>query len=241
VTELRLERRREYLQALERFRTGVDSSKAPPSDPVFEQAYRLMTSREARAAFDLSQEPEATRDQYGARSVGQSCLLARRLVERGVPFVTVNNTGWDTHESLYTRLKEGYTGAANPVGLIPSLDLAFSALVSDLRERDRLDETLLVVMGEFGRTPKLNTAGGRDHWPRVFSVVLAGAGIPGGQVVGESDSMGESPKDRPVTPADLAATIYTLLGIDPGATLYTPDRRPVRLVQNGEPIRELVG
>jgi hypothetical protein len=241
VTDVRLARRREYLQALARFGNAVERAKTPPSDPVFEQAYRLMMSSEARAAFDLSQETTATRERYGPKTIGQSCLLARRLIERGVPFVTVNNPGWDTHENLYTRLKEGYTGAVHPVGLIPSLDLAFSALVDDLRERGLLDETLVIAMGEFGRTPKLNTAGGRDHWPRVFSVMLAGAGIPGGQVVGESDSMGESPKERPVTPSDLAATIYTLLGIDPASTLYTPDGRPVRIVQDGEPIRELVG
>src|SRR5690606_30943728 len=123
------------------------------------------------------------------------------------PFVTVNNRGWDTHADLYTRLKEGYTGAKQPVGLIPSLDLALSALVSDLAERGLLEETLVVVMGEFGRTPKLNTAGGRDHWPRVFSVALAGGGVQGGQVIGASDATGESPADRPITPSDLAATI----------------------------------
>lgn len=241
VTNLRIERRRAYLQALERFGTAVQRAKEPPKDPVFEQAYRLMISSQARAAFDLAREQAKTRDRYGRRSIGQSCLLARRLVERGVPFVTVNNTGWDTHDNMFTRLKEGYTGAVQPVGLIPSLDLAFSALVTDLRERGLLDETLIVVMGEFGRTPKLNTAGGRDHWPRVFSVMFAGAGVPGGQVVGESDSMGESPKDHPVTPSDLASTIYTLLGIDPMATLHTPDGRPVRISQEGEPIREIVG
>jgi hypothetical protein len=241
VTEARLARRRAYLQKLEQFRDTVQRASDPPADPVFEQAYRLMTSEAARAAFDLSQESDKTRDRYGRKSIGQSCLLARRLVERGVPFVTVNNPGWDTHGELVTRLKDGYTGAAHPVGLLPSLDLAFSSLVTDLSARGLLDETLVVVMGEFGRTPKLNTAGGRDHWPRVFSVAVAGAGIPGGQVVGESDEMGESPKDRPVTPSDLAATMFTLLGVDPSTLLHTPDGRPVKVNQDGQPIRELLG
>ena len=161
-------------------------------------------------------------------------------IERGVPFVTVNNTGWDTHNDLVTRLRDGYTGARQPVGLFPSFDLAFSALIEDLHDRRLLAETLVVVMGEFGRTPKLNAAGGRDHWPRVFSVVMAGGGIPGGQVVGASDSRGESPLDRPITPADLAVTIFTLLGIDPGTALVTPDGRPVKINDVGQPIRELI-
>jgi uncharacterized protein (DUF1501 family) len=162
------------------------------------------------------------------------------LVEAGVSFVTVNNIGWDTHEGLVMRLKEGYAGAKIGVGLIPLFDTAFAALVSDLGERGLLDDTLVVVMGEFGRTPKLNTRGGRDHWPRVFSVVMAGGGIKGGQVLGASDAVGESPKDRPVTPADLANTMYTLLGIDPAKEIFTSDGRPVQVNQGGQTIRELI-
>ena len=128
-----------------------------------------------------------------------------------------------------------------PVGLIPSLDLALSALLDDLTDRGLLSETLVIVMGEFGRTPKLNTQGGRDHWPRVFSVLLAGGGVPGGQVVGSSDVTGESPQDRPVTPADLAASIYTLLGIDPQQLLHTADGRPVHVSRDGRGVKELVG
>lgn len=238
VTASRMGRRREYLAQLERFQQGVDH--AAPSDPQFEQAYRLVTSPEAKAAFDLTQEPSKVRALYGPRTLGQSCLLARRLVERGVPFVTVQNTGWDTHEGLVLRLKEGYAGAQVGVGLIPTFDLAFAALVRDLSERGLLDETLVIAMGEFGRTPKLNPAGGRDHWPRVFSVVLAGGGVPGGQVIGASDRVGESPADRPVTPTDLARTIYTLLGVDPDRELHTSDGRPVRINAGGEVIRELI-
>lgn len=232
----RLSRRREFLERFDQFSEVIDSAVDAPTDPEFEQAFRLITSEEARAAFDLNEEPQPVRRRYGNRTVGQSCLLARRLVERGVPFVTVNHRGWDTHADLYTRLKEGYTGAQVGVGLIPTLDLALTALMDDLRERGLLDETLIVVMGEFGRTPKLNTSGGRDHWPRVFSVALAGGGIRGGQVVGESDAVGEVPHDRPVTPGDLVCTIYTLLGIDPAAELHTSDGRPVRVAPDGSSV-----
>ncbi len=243
VTPLRLDRRRAYLQAFDRFQRGVDErfeSGDVPTDAAFEQAYRLITSQEAKRAFDLASESPAVRQRYGPKTIGQSCLLARRLVERGVPFVTVNNPGWDTHQNAYTQLKEGYTGAQVPVGLIPSLDMALSALLVDLDERGLLQETLVVVMGEFGRTPKLNTQGGRDHWPRVFSAVVAGGGVPGGQVIGTSDAVGESPQDRPTTPADLASTIYTLLGIDPQYVLRTPDGRPIEVNRDGQVMRELV-
>jgi hypothetical protein len=225
----RLERRRTFVNALDRFSQAVDESSAAPTDPDLERAFRLITSPEAKSAFSLAEEPQSVREKYGGKPIGQCCLLARRLIERGVSFVTVNNLGWDTHGDLYTRLKEGYTGAKIGVGLIPSLDLALTGLISDLDERGMLDETLIVVMGEFGRTPKLNTAGGRDHWPRVFSVALAGGGVRGGQVIGSSDSVGESPADRPITPADLAATIYTLLGVDPARELQTSDGRPIRV------------
>jgi len=171
---------------------------------------------------------------------GQSCLLARRLIERGVPFVSVMNTGWDTHENLALPLRDGYSGAKVGVGLIPTFDQAFSALVTDLSERNLLDDTLLIVMGEFGRTPKLNSRGGRDHWPRVFSTVLAGGGVQGGQVIGSSDRVGESPHDNPITPNDLACTIYTLLGVDPNLELHTADGRPVRVNQGGKLIRGIV-
>ncbi len=239
IVDERLARRRSYLQQLNGVQAAAEVIQ--PADAAFEQAYRLMTSPAAKRAFDLADESDATKRRYGGKSIGQCCLLARRLVEAGVPFVTVNNRGWDTHNDLVTRLKEGYSGAKDPVGLVPSLDLAYSALISDLSERGLLDETLVVVMGEFGRTPKLNTQAGRDHWPRVFSVMLAGGGVPGGQVIGASDEQGESPADRPVTPADMAATIYKLLGIDPATTLYTSDGRPVRVSSEGEPISELVG
>lgn len=247
LDSVRLSRRQEFLNRLNGFLenreqnsdTTPEASKSPPGE--FDQAWDLITSNEARAAFDLSDEPAAVKTRYGRKTVGQSCLLARRLIERGVPFVTVNQRGWDTHADLYTRLKEGFTGARKPVGLVPSLDLAVSALSDDLADRGLLDETLIVVMGEFGRTPKLNTRGGRDHWPRVFSVLLAGGGINSGQVIGSSDRTGESPLDRPVTPADLAATIHTALGVDPATMVHTPDGRPIRLAsENSHVIDELL-
>jgi hypothetical protein len=216
-------------------------SHGQQAQTTLEQALRMVTSPEATSAFRLEEESAETRQRYGSRSVGQSCLLARRLIERGVRFVTVNHQGWDTHDNLYTRLKEGYTGAKVGVGLIPSLDLAVAALVDDLRDRRLLDETLIVVMGEFGRTPKINTGGGRDHWPRVFSVALAGGGVRGGQVIGASDATGESPADRPVTPADLVCTIYTLLGLDPASELRTDTGRPIRLAaSDAQVIQELL-
>jgi hypothetical protein len=238
----RLDRRRQFVDALDKFSRAADQSSDAIADPDLERAYRLITSPAAKSAFNLSDEPRRVRQRYGGKSIGQCCLLARRLVERGVSFVTVNNRGWDTHNNLYTRLKEGYTGAKVGVGLIPSLDLALTGLIGDLDDRGMLEETLIVVMGEFGRTPKLNTAAGRDHWPRVFSVVLAGGGVQGGQVIGSSDSVGESPQDRPVTPADLAATIYTLLGIDPKRELRTSDGRPVRVAPyEAEIVSEIFG
>ena len=242
LNETRLARRQHFLNELDRFQSNVErSAQSTATDPLFEQAFRLITSPTAKLAFDLRDETEKTRAAYGPRTIGQSCLLARRLVERGVPLVTVNNIGWDTHGQLVLRLKEGYSGAKVGVGLGPLLDTALAALIDDLRERGLWDSTLLVVMGEFGRTPKLNTGGGRDHWPRVFSVLVGGAGITGGQVIGRSDAHGESPADHPITPSDLAATIYTLLGIDPRRKLLSPDGRPIAINGDGVVIKELVG
>ena len=229
----RLSRRRQFVNALNEFSTAKDAGASTVSDPELERAYNLITSPEAKAAFTLSEEPQEVRQRYGTggvNGIGQACLLARRLVERGVPFVTVNHAGWDTHQDIFT-LKERYPTDRN--AHLPSLDQAFTALIQDLTERSMLDETLVVVMGEFGRTPKINSQGGRDHWPNVFSVVLAGGGVQGGQIIGSSDALGEFPKERPVTPSDLSATIYTLLGIDPSFELHTSDGRPVRVAPDG--------
>jgi len=229
----RLSRRRQFVNALNEFSSAKDAGTESVSDPELERAYNLITSPEAKGAFNLSEEPRDVRNRYGTggvNGIGHSCLLARRLVERGVPFVTVNHTGWDTHQNIF-QLKEYYPGDRN--AHLPSLDRALSALIQDLNDRRMLDETLVIVMGEFGRTPKINSQGGRDHWPNVFSVILAGGGVQGGQIIGSSDSLGEFPKERPVTPSDLSATIYTLLGIDPSLELHTSDGRPVRVSPDG--------
>jgi len=233
VTDLRLARRREFLRAIDEQHNQTDHSSGE-HEPAMAQAFRLLTSPAARSAFDLQQESAATRQRFGPRMLGQSCLLARRLVERGVPFVSVSHTGWDTHDNLVLQLRDGFAGAKVGVGLLPTLDQALSALISDLSERGLLDDTLVVVMGEFGRTPKLNTRAGRDHWPGVFSVVMAGGGVRGGQVIGQSDRSGERPIEQPITPADIAYSIYSALGIDPRATLQTSDGRPVSINRDGE-------
>jgi uncharacterized protein (DUF1501 family) len=249
----RIGRRRRFVDALDEFSRGKDASPGAKTDPDLQRAYDLITSPEAKKAFDLGEEKDAVRELYtfdrrahldNSNNIGQQCLLARRLVERGVPFVTVNNTGWDNHYDLQTYASRT-PGDPDQVGghaLIPGFDKAFSALIRDLSARGMLDETLVLVMGEFGRTPKINTNGGRDHWPNCFSVLMAGGGVAGGQVIGASDALGEFPKDRPVTPSDLAATIYTLLGVDPARELHTLDGRPIRIAPSGSKvIREVVG
>ncbi|KAA5541075.1 DUF1501 domain-containing protein [Roseiconus nitratireducens] len=229
----RLDRRRRIVETLDAFGRAHDASFDHVPDQQLQRAYDLIASPQAKRAFDLTQETSQTRQRYGinpGNSIGQSCLLARRLIERGVPFVTVNNSGWDTHQNIL-QLKERYPNDRN--AHLPSLDRALSALIDDLFQRGRLEKTLVIVMGEFGRTPKINPGGGRDHWPNVFSVALAGGGVRGGQVVGSSDALAEFPRDNPVSPSDLAATIYTLLGIDPAAQLHTDDGRPVRVAPDG--------
>lgn len=246
VDAVRMQRRRDFVNQIDRFQQRVESQSTaleamPGVSDSFEQAFRMVTSPRTKQAFDLAAESPDLRAEYGPRTFGQSCLLARRLVERGVPFVTVNFTGWDTHENLVLQLKEGYSGAKVGVGLVPTFDMGFATLVRDLEQRGLLQETLVIAMGEFGRTPKLNARGGRDHWPRVFSVVMAGGGVRGGTVVGSSDAVGESPRDRPHSPADLAYTIYQALGIEPSHEIQTPDGRPVQLNQGGRLIDELLG
>ena len=235
----RLDRRRQMVRAFDEFSRAKDAADFI-TDPALEQAYNLIASSEAKAAFKLADEPDQVRDRYGrggGNGIGQSCLLARRLVERGVPFVTVNSAGWDTHQNIL-QLKKRYPTDRN--AHLPSLDRALSSLINDLSDRGLLEETLVVVMGEFGRTPKINSAGGRDHWPNVFSVALAGGGVRGGQVIGSSDALGELPRENLVTPSDLAATIFTLLGIDPAHELQTSDGRPVRIAPDGaQPIHDV--
>ena len=237
VTLDRLRRRRAMVRSLDGLARDVSDTPLTASRDAFtDRAYDLLTSSAAQAAFKIDDEPASTRDAYGRNTIGQACLLARRLVEAGVSFVTVNDRGpqqlgWDTHQQNFFRLKKD---------LGPPLDGALAALVGDLARRGLLETTLVVMMGEFGRTPKVNQNAGRDHHGRANFAVFAGAGVPGGAVIGRTDARADAPADRPVTPADLAATIYWKLGIDPNRQFETPDGRPIRLVDAGKPIRELI-
>ncbi len=211
-------------------------------DPAFHDAFRLMSSARARAAFDLSEEYEETHARYGRNRFGQSCLLARRLVAAGVRFVTVNmfetvfdQITWDAHGWSPFSPLERY---ADQVG--PMFDNAFTSLIEDLARTGELERTLILATGEFGRTPRINPAGGRDHWPRCWSMIMAGGGVQGGRILGESDRTGAEPKIRPVTPAEVAATVYDRLGIPLDTELLGPDDRWVRIVDEGvEPLWEL--
>ncbi|MFM8187917.1 MAG: DUF1501 domain-containing protein [Pirellula sp.] len=227
----RLQRRQRMLEELQQGSPGKDA---------YQSAFAMISSQQARGAFDLSKESDEIKERYGLRSFGQSCLLARRLIEHHVPFVTVVQPGWDTHENMIVPLRDGYSGAKVGVGLIPTFDQAVSSLIGDLSDRGLLEQTLVIAMGEFGRTPKVNTRGGRDHWPRVYSVMLCGGGMPQGLVYGSSDRVGESPKDNPTTPADLLRTLLIRLGVDPDQSLQTSDGRPIAINQHGRPIDALL-
>ena len=238
VTFDRISRRREMLDVMDGYSKIVEGAPGLAArDSFFEQAYKLMASAEAKAAFDVSKEPPAVRNRYGRHRIGSSCLLARRLVEAGSRFVTVVDTGWDTHQQIFKALPDAYFPGS---GKLPNLDQAYAALIEDLHGRGLLSSTLVVLMGEFGRTPKINALGGRDHWPRAGCALLAGGGVRSGIAVGETDAHGELPKDRPVSPEDLAQTVLTLLGIDTSKEVIAPGGRPVKIMAEGEPIRELL-
>lgn len=231
----RSDRRQAILQKLDAFSREVEEGSRD-RDAFYEQAYRLLASPEAKGAFDLSREKPALRERYGSSRIGSGCLLARRLIEAGSRFVTVVDTGWDTHQQIARELPDSrFPGS----GKLPNLDRAFSSLITDLRERGMLESTLVVLMGEFGRTPKLNALAGRDHWPRAGFACLVGGGVKGGRVIGATNPYGEVPSDRPVSPPDIAFTILRLLGIDPGKELVTPTGRPVKILNEGSFISEL--
>lgn len=206
-------------------------------DRFYEQAHQLISSDSARSAFDLSKEPNGIRNRFGRRRLGSSCLMARRLVESGARFVTVVDRGWDTHQDVGRTLPDTQFPGS---GKVPDMDRAFSALIEDLRQRGMLDTTLVVMMGEFGRTPKLNSRAGRDHWPRAGFVCFAGGGVQGGQVIGKTDSYGEMPSETPVRPEDVAYTLLHLLGVDPRKEYMTPSARPMRILSEGGLIPGLV-
>jgi uncharacterized protein (DUF1501 family) len=195
-----------------------------------ERAYSLITSPTAKRAFNLSEEKDTLRERYGRNILGQSCLLARRLIEAGVRFVTIPNGGWDTHLNHFEQVKRD---------LQPRLDQAYSALLVDLADRGLLDSTLVLALGEFGRTPRINRDAGRDHWPAVFSACLGGGGVRTGMVIGGSDETGAAPASRPVKVEDLAATIYRALRIDAHREFVTPQGRAVPIVKEGSAVEEL--
>ncbi len=200
-------------------------------DDFYRQAHQLISSKEAQAAFDIHSEDPKVRTEYGRSPFGQRALLARRLVEAGVPFITLYDGGWDHHVDIFPALKKK----------LPPIDTAVATLIRDLDRRNMLDETMVIVLGEFGRTPKINARGGRDHWSNAMSVLFAGGGTPGGQVIGATDRQGYSAVDRVLSPENFVSTIYRKLGIDPGKILHTPLGRPVHLVSDPQPIRELMG
>jgi hypothetical protein len=231
----RLNDRRSLLKSIDQYRRRADGGMVDMSDQQ-QSAFNLLTGSVVREAYDMTQEPNSLRDDYGRHTFGQSALLARRLVERGVTFVTVNTQPWDHHGTANRLPTE--KGAKQ---LIPPVDRAIAALIRDLVERGLFEKTLVVAMGEFGRTPKMNDAGGRDHWGHTFSVMMSGGRFRMGQSIGASDDRGAYVAERPLSPEDVTATVYHHLGIDARNTAI-PDRagRPRYLAEHGEPIRELL-
>ncbi|MCA9249323.1 MAG: DUF1501 domain-containing protein, partial [Planctomycetales bacterium] len=237
IDSVRLERRRRMRDVVDStIKSFEGSENAKLLDENFQAAYRLMTSTQAREAFELNKEPQAVRERYGMNRFGQCCLLARRLIESGVRFVTINTfltvfneLTWDIHGSKPFTSIEGMKNIVAPM-----YDQAYSALIEDLHARGMLADTLVCNLAEFGRTPKVNPAGGRDHWPQCFTCYFAGGGVQGGRAIGASDPMGGVPADRPADPATIAATIFHSLGFDLKTHLPGPAGRPFPLVDSGK-------
>ena len=231
VSFARIDRRRQALAALDRLKQGVEKqpSALQALDGYYENAFSIITSPATQKAFDLEQESSQTRDAYGRTNLGQSCLLARRLIETGSRFVTVTSPSWDTHVNNFAKLRS----------LLPPLDQAFPALVLDLKARGLLESTLVVWMTDFGRTPLINSAAGRDHWASAGPICFAGGGTPSGVVIGKTDATGSRPVGKEYYSNDVAATIYTKLGIPLDTLHTTPDGRPIQ-VCDGHVIQELM-
>jgi uncharacterized protein (DUF1501 family) len=200
-------------------------------DEFYEKAHGIITSPAAKKAFDIAAEPEKVRERYGRTMLGQQCLLARRLVEAGVQFVTVTDGGWDTHTNNFKSLKDR---------LLPRVDRGLSALIDDLKVRGLLDDTLVVWFGDFGRTPKVNPTAGRDHWSTAGVALMAGGGLKPGVVVGQTNALAEYVTDSPVSPQDIAATIYHVMGVPLHTWYKAQDGRPIELCPEGKPIRDLI-
>jgi len=235
ISEGRADTRLKLRRSLDRMLRIADAAAADPAvefDSFYQQGIDLISSPKAQAAFDVEQEPAAVRDRYGRNDFGQRLLLARRLAGVGVSFVTVYNGGWDHHTNIF---KEPFRKKVDLV------DTGMAALINDLHDRGQLDSTLVLLLGEFGRTPKINKDVGRDHWPHAMSVLVAGAGVPPGQVIGSTDVKGYYASDSIYSPEDFACSLYTKMGIDPHKILYTNTGRPLPIVNGGAPIKELFG
>ena len=231
VDEKRFNRRRSLLETVDyHFRNLEESDALDSMDAFYQHAYKLISSQKAREAFNLKAEPEKLRNEYGMNQAGQRCLLARRLVEAGVRFVSLTAGGWDHHDNI----KNGIQGN------LPPVDVAVARLIRDLDERGLLDSTLVMITSEFGRTPKINGTGGRDHWPRVFSVGLAGGGVHKGLIHGASDALGGEPEEDRVEVEDLATTVYNQLGITADKELMAPGERPIEIVDGGKVLDKIL-
>jgi hypothetical protein len=226
----RVARRQAFLSTVDQLARRIEGSDAIDSYDQYQQrATSMVLSPKARDAFSIDKEPAEVRDRYGRTTFGQSCLMARRLIEAGVRFATVNYAGWDHHAKIFESLDRK----------LPEFDVGFSALIEDMHARGLLEDTLVVCMGEFGRTPKVNKDAGRDHWGPAASLIFAGAGVQPGRVIGSTDRDGAFVTDTPCSPADVAYTIFTSLGINPRQHLYTGDGRPVEILDSGRRIEEL--
>ena len=233
LDDARLSDRRALLTDLDTIRRDLDTAGTTAGlDTFYREAMEMVTSRDAAEAFNIQKEDPRVRDGYGRNSWGQSALLARRLVEAGVTFVTVNMGGWDTHGNNFNELK---------TRLLPKYDQAVAALINDLSDRGLSQRVLVMTMGEFGRTPRINPGAGRDHWPGAMSVLLAGGGLKMGQMIGTTDPRAEYPATRAASPGDLLSTMYHVLGIDYNYEFYDSAHRPMPILSEGRPIAELIG
>lgn len=231
VDEPRFNTRRKMLDVVnDYFREKEKSDALDAVDTFYQRAYDLISSEKAREAFDITKETDQVRDTYGKNTAGMRLLLCRRLVEAGVRFVTTTYGGWDMHDNIHASMN----------GQVPAFDQAYAALIRDLEQRGLLDSTMVVIASEFGRTPKINGTAGRDHWPKVFSVVMAGGGIRKGIVYGSSDATASEPDENPLSVADWATTIYDRMGINADKELMAPGDRPIEIVDGGNVIKDLL-
>lgn len=232
LTAEQFAKRKTLLQKVDaHFRALEKSDALDAMDTFYQRAYALISSTEAREAFNLKAEPDKMKDAYGRNAAGMRMLLARRLVEAGVRMVSLTYGGWDHHDNI----------ADGVNGQLPAFDQAYAMLIADLEQRGLLDSTMVVLSSEFGRTPKINATGGRDHWPKVFSVVVAGGGIKKGSIYGASDATASEPDDKPLTVEDFATTLYHQMGIVADKELMAPGGRPIEIVDGGKVISDLIG